>query len=85
MVKNPSCNAGDMGLIPSPGRYHMLQSNYACVPQLLSLQSRTCEPQLLIQRVATTEIHMPRARALHQEMGSEKPINQRKEQPLSHN
>ena len=25
VVKNPPCNARDMGLIPGPGRYHMLQ------------------------------------------------------------
>ena len=25
--KSPSVNAGDMGLIPGPGRFHMLQSN----------------------------------------------------------
>ena len=27
VVKNPPANAGDMGLIPDPGRSHMLQSN----------------------------------------------------------
>ena len=27
MVKNPPANAGDMGLIPHPGRYHMPQSS----------------------------------------------------------
>ena len=26
-VKNPPCNAGDMGLIPGAGRSHILQSN----------------------------------------------------------
>ena len=26
-VKNPPCNAGDMGLIPGPGKSHILQSN----------------------------------------------------------
>ena len=25
--KNPPANAGDIGLIPGPGRFHMLQSN----------------------------------------------------------
>ena len=25
--KNPPANAGDMGLIPGPGRFHMLRSN----------------------------------------------------------
>ena len=27
VVKNPPCNASDMGLIPGPERSHMLQSN----------------------------------------------------------
>ena len=35
MVKNPSANAGDMGLIPGPGRSHMPWSNKALVPQRL--------------------------------------------------
>ena len=47
MVKNPPANAGDMGLSPGPGRSHMLQSNSARAPQLLSLRSRAREPQLL--------------------------------------
>jgi len=25
--KNPYADTGDMGLIPAPGRFHMLQSN----------------------------------------------------------
>ena len=27
VVKNPSANAGNMGSIPSPGRFHMQQGN----------------------------------------------------------
>ena len=51
MVKNPPANAGDMGSIPGLGRSHMLRSNQARVPQLLSLYSRahkltTTEPVL---------------------------------------
>ena len=46
-VKNLSANAGDMGSSPGPGRSHMPRSNEARVPQLLSLHSRACEPQLL--------------------------------------
>ena len=34
-VKNPPASAGDAGLVPGPGRFHMLQGNQACVPQLL--------------------------------------------------
>ena len=47
VVKNPPANAGDTGSIPGLGRSHMLQSNKARVPQLLSLRSRAREPQLL--------------------------------------
>ena len=35
VVKNMSANTGDMGLIPSLGRFHMLQGNWARAPQLL--------------------------------------------------
>ena len=47
VVKNPPAIAGDTGSSPGPGRFHMLQSNEACVPQLLSLHSRAHKPQLL--------------------------------------
>ena len=47
VVKNPPANAGDMGSSPGPGRSHMLRSNKARAPQLLSLRSRAREPQLL--------------------------------------
>ena len=67
VVKNPPANAGGTGLIPGPGRFHMLQSNKAHVPQLLSLCSRAHEPQLLSPHATTTEAHVPRARALQQE------------------
>ena len=53
VVKNPPSNAGDTGSIPGPGRSHMLHSNQACVPQLLSLRSRAREPQLLSPRATT--------------------------------
>ena len=45
--KNPPANTGDTGSSPGPGRSHMPRSNYARVPQLLSLRSRAHEPQLL--------------------------------------
>ena len=36
VVKNPPANAGDMGVIPGPGRFHMPHSNYwAWMQQLL--------------------------------------------------
>ena len=39
VVKNLPANAGDMGLIPGPGRSHILWSNWARAPRLLSLSS----------------------------------------------
>ena len=47
VVKSLPANAGDMGSIPGPGRFHMPQSNKAYAPQLLSLCSRALESQLL--------------------------------------
>ena len=43
MDKNLPANAEDMGLIPDPGRFHMLQSYWFCVPQLLSPHATTTE------------------------------------------
>ena len=46
--KNLPANAGDMGLILDPGRFHIPRSNSACMPQLLKpLCSRAHKPQLL--------------------------------------
>ena len=67
VVKNPPANAGDMGSSPAPGRSHMPRSNYARVPQLLSLCSKARETQLLSPRATTTEVCAPRARAPQQE------------------
>ena len=47
MVENPPANAGDTGSSPGPGRSHMPRSDWARVPQLLSLHSRAGELQLL--------------------------------------
>ena len=38
MVENLPANAGDAGLSPGLGRSHMLRSNWAREPQLLSLR-----------------------------------------------
>ena len=46
MVKNLPVNAGDLGLIPGPGRPFIPRSNQVHVPQLLSLHSRAWELQL---------------------------------------
>ena len=66
-VKTPPANAVDTSSSPGPGRSHMPWSNSAHTPQLLSLRSRTQEPQLLSPHATTTEAHMPRARAPQQE------------------
>ena len=47
MDKNLPANAGDTGSSPGLGTSHMLRSNKARAPQLLSLRSRAREPQLL--------------------------------------
>ena len=66
VVKNPPANAGDSSLSSGPGRSRMLRSNWARVPQLLSLCSRAREPQLLSPRATAAEAHTPRARALQE-------------------
>ena len=46
MVKNLPANAGDGGLIPDPGRFHMPHGNQAHVSQLLKpVCSRAHAPQ----------------------------------------
>ena len=47
VIKNLSASAGDLGMIPGPGRSHVLWGNQACVRQLLNLRSRARELQLL--------------------------------------
>ena len=46
VVKNPPANAEEIGSSPCPGRSHMLRSNQARAPQLLSLHTRARKPQL---------------------------------------
>ena len=58
VVENPSANAGDAGLTPGPGRFHMLQSCWAHGPQLPSLCSRARELPLLSSHAAATEARM---------------------------
>ena len=43
--RHPPASASDLGSIPAPGRLHMPQSNYACVPQLLSPGAEITEAQ----------------------------------------
>ena len=66
--KNPPANAGDMGSIPGSGRSCMPRSNWARVPQLLSLCA------------TATEAHISRASAPQQEKPhNEKPAHRSKE------
>ena len=68
MVKNPPANTGDTGSKPGPRQFHMLPSNWAHVPQLLSLSA------------ATTEAHTPRACAPQREATTnEKPEHRNEE------
>ena len=67
VVKNLPTNAGDTGSISDLGRSHMLQSNYARVPQLLSLCSRAWELQLLTHVLQLLKAAGPRAHAWQQE------------------
>ena len=53
--KESTCNAGDTGLIPALGRFHMLQKTKDHASQLLS------------PRATTTEAHEPRVHALQRE------------------
>ena len=65
----------------------MPRSNWAYVPQLLSLLSRAREPQLLSLRAATTEAHAPRAVLLNKRSHhDEKPAHHNeKVVPARHN
>ena len=47
MVKNLPANEGDLGLTPDLGRYHLLWSNQARAPQLLSLCSAAAAAESL--------------------------------------
>ena len=56
MVKNPTANAGDTGLIPALGRSHMPGSNTAHAPQLLKpARSLTRETTAIRSQSATTQ------------------------------
>ena len=45
--RNPPANAGDMGSIPGPGRFHMPWSNPARAPQPLNLFAAILKPVVL--------------------------------------
>ena len=66
VVKHLPASSGDMCLIPDLQRSHMRWSNWARVPQLLSLCSKAQEPQLLSLQATVTAARMPRACARQQ-------------------
>ena len=70
VVKNSPCNAGNMGLIPGLGRFHMPQNNQVGMPQLLSpyaasteavcckyLSPHALEPELHNKRIPQWKAH----------------------------
>ena len=84
--KESAGSVGDMGLIPGLERSHMLRSNKASGPQLLSLCSRAQELQLLSPRLPQLlEPAHPRAHALQQESHhDEKPTHYNQRGALTH-
>ena len=83
--KGLSClptNARDTGLISGPGRFHMLWSSQAHVPQVLSLCSRAHELQLLGPYAATGEPVCLKPMLHSKKMDSnKKPVHCSEEQP----
>ena len=73
VVKNPPANARDTGSSPGPGRSPMPRSNEARAPQLLSLRSGACKPQLL--KPTRLEPMLHNTRSNH----NEKPTHHNKE------
>ena len=61
VVKKPPADAGDMGLMPDPGRSYMPWSHWDHVQQLLSLCSGAWVLQLLSPCTATTEARTPQS------------------------
>ena len=68
VVKNSPASAGDTGSTPSLGRFHMPQSSWAHVPQLLKTVCPPAHiPQPLSLRAAATEALVPRVCTVQQE------------------
>ena len=57
------------------GRIHMSQSNWTCVPQLLSLCSRAHAPLQWSPNAAATAAHAPRACALQREAAAKRSLH----------
>ena len=67
VVNGEDCQWRGHGFNPwIPGRSHMPWSNWACLPQLLSLCSRVQEPQPLSPHAVVPEAYVPRACAPQQ-------------------
>ena len=67
VVENLPAKTGDTDSIPDPGRFHTPQSNAAAAPHVLSLHSRTQEPNYLAHVPQLLKPASPRAFALQQE------------------
>ena len=64
VVKNPPANAGNTSSIAGPGRSHTLQSNWVCVPQLLSLGPETGSWKYPVHEPQLPKPACPKAHAL---------------------
>ena len=64
MAKNLPVNAGDMGSIPTPERFHMPQGSLASVLKILSLHATTTEANMLWSPCSLTR-GATRMRSLH--------------------
>ena len=63
-----TANAGDMGLIPGPGRSQLMaEEQLSLQPQLLSLCPEASEPRILNPRTATAEAQAAAAHGLQLE------------------
>ena len=59
MVKNPPCDAGDIGLIPGLRRFHILRGNSVCATPQLNLMSKRLGATTTEQCAVITEAHVP--------------------------
>lgn len=77
--ENPPADAGDTGLVPCPGRSHMLRSKSAHAPQLLikpaclRAKSPATEPLCVGPALTCREAHVPQLER-HPSAGQKKPV-----------
>ena len=67
MFKNLPCNTRDTGLIPGPGRSHLLWNNKAHVPQPLTLCTATSKPVHLEPVFHNKEATTPQLQKAHKQ------------------